>query len=789
MLGKGGKNLTRSQMLRGAYRDQIYNSATSTSSSTTTATTTTTTGLASSAPRTLRLQPRRALRGLSISASTTPSGLQTPTSSSNLSEVSMIASTPTTPRTSTSFSQSTPLASPTPIARTSSSSSSLSSQAATKAAMVAASKLAASRATTASILHGSSSNSVMLNNSFGDSERTSLLQRRIDELEDKEIAHIAQQKKLEAELKRQEHLLQSEKEEAQRLRSQRETDAKEHAKHIAQVERQRNLFFDREKELQKELENSEKRTSESRKQNFDIVSRLEEELSIVQDEHSRAMLSASQESNQLMSINIKLRQELERVNEEVEASHFTVAALQSRIAVLESVSSSKRSAEDEGTPSKVAKHFEGSSASSPNTTITGEEESSPSAATLRKMRRLERDNRRLKQLHSGTLVLKEQYATCEAELQRCKEQLKQNTVKTEDYNELKTFYDQWSLLANAFQEHLLDRNGSAEDALSTVSDLQRDYTAIKHKAVRLEEAVKRYEVQIKSNEDEVTQLQRTVDNLKSENNRLSVDAKKNRGIKSTLKDQLHSVWDSFINVTKLSTIESTRDQILKEITKLKDENESLANQIVELKELKTIPMVNPSSTTSTTTTSSRSVAPVKMEVQEKGSNEKNFKILHLKANPVAWAKRDDLADLRKENEELKALLSTSGSSASFDVELSEKVKELEASIEQRDRKIQRLKETFGEAVTDFRNMCYELTGYKIEVIHTNRYRLRSMYGESPDDCVVFQKNAEGDLQLLDSLFVSQLDDHILECLTRQNSIPTFLSTITLNLFSKTTMAY
>ena len=87
---------------------------------------------------------------------------------------------------------------------------------------------------------------------------------------------------------------------------------------------------------------------------------------------------------------------------------------------------------------------------------------------------------------------------------------------------------------------------------------------------------------------------------------------------------------------------------------------------------------------------------------------------------------------------------------------------------------------------EFREACYELTGFKVEMLGNNRYRLQSMYAETADDNLLFQKSDAG-LQLLDTEFSRTLPDDVVGYLQRFHSIPAFLSTLTLELFSRQTM--
>eukprot|EP00056_Hartaetosiga_gracilis_P011570 m.175905 g.175905 ORF g.175905 m.175905 type:complete len:828 (+) comp13525_c0_seq5:80-2563(+) len=808
--GGGRKKMTRSQMLRGAYRDQIYNSATAS----TTTTKTTPSSSSSTATRQLRIPSRRAVRAtigsegekeeeVNVSISTPSSKI-----SHTRSQQQQLQSTPTTTTASSSSRvvMSTPLSSirnvdamSTPISTPISSHSlvsttSSSSKSATTAALKAASTLSSSRSNALETLYGKA-----LNDSYSEMERTSLLQRRIDELEDKVIATTAKQSKTEVELKRVEQMLKAEKEEVQRLKEQRQGDAKEHASHIAQVERQRNLFFEREKELQRELEDSEQRAADARKKNFDRIAALESELHVQQNEHTSEMLKVTRERTELSDVNVRLRQRIEQLSGDNDEKSNTMNALNLRIKSLEKIAErsttatpirkGKRHADenDNETPTKAPKQRE--DISSPNTTIS----ETSKASAMRQLRKLERENKRLKQLHECTLVLKEQYATAEAKLSRVEEQYEALKQQTIDYEEIKSFFNQWQSLADAFNEHLLSGEGTTSKALQTVSDLQKDLAAAKHKEVLLQEENKRLLKTSKTNTETIEQLQMEVEKRKSEGSTLLDRVKRISSFRDLYRTQLSAVWDSFTNITKLYSLDEIREKITEEMAKLRNSNELLTKQLCELKEKVPVSSQKTSSSAAKTTTPKiktkteldDTLTPTKSD--SGADDEKEVLILHMKSNPAVWAARDDIAELRKENEELKMQLSSSNSSQQFDMELNSKVKELQAGIEQRDKKMQRLRQTFSDTVSDFLDACYELTGYKIEMIHSNRFRLRSMYAESADDCIIFRITKEKGVELLQSYFVEQLDESIMECVTKRHSIPSFLSTVTLHLFNKTTI--
>lgn len=104
----------------------------------------------------------------------------------------------------------------------------------------------------------------------------------------------------------------------------------------------------------------------------------------------------------------------------------------------------------------------------------------------------------------------------------------------------------------------------------------------------------------------------------------------------------------------------------------------------------------------------------------------------------------------------------------------------------------RLKEMFKERITSFREAVYLLFGYKLDLINSEnetegpkRLRLRSMFAESPEDSLLFQWKGEV-LELLETPFASKLDSKLFTLLNTSNSIPAFLSNVTLELFENQT---
>ncbi|XP_075686457.1 mitotic spindle assembly checkpoint protein MAD1 isoform X1 [Rhinoderma darwinii] len=181
---------------------------------------------------------------------------------------------------------------------------------------------------------------------------------------------------------------------------------------------------------------------------------------------------------------------------------------------------------------------------------------------------------------------------------------------------------------------------------------------------------------------------------------------------------------------------------------------------------------------------------------------RKVKVIHFSMNPASKAqqqRKDEVQNLQDECNKLRELVRIlEGGSAvpdkleapgSFQAPVQE-VTELKKQVESAELKNQRLREVFQTKIHEFRTVCYMLTGYRIDITTENQYRLTSMYAEHKDDNLLFKSTSPSGvkLQLLETGFSRTLKDFIDLHLHHQNSIPAFLSAVTLDLFSRQTFA-
>ncbi|XP_053813683.1 mitotic spindle assembly checkpoint protein MAD1 [Vidua chalybeata] len=177
------------------------------------------------------------------------------------------------------------------------------------------------------------------------------------------------------------------------------------------------------------------------------------------------------------------------------------------------------------------------------------------------------------------------------------------------------------------------------------------------------------------------------------------------------------------------------------------------------------------------------------------------KVLHFSMNPMSLAKqqrKEEQQQLQEECERLRELVRVlkGGGSISGTLEgvggfqSPQEVAELKKQVESAELKNQRLKEVFQTKIQEFRKVCYTLTGYQIDITTENQYRLSSIYAEHQGDCLLFKASSSsgGKMQLLETEFSRTIRELIELHLLRQDSIPAFLSALTLDLFSRQTIA-
>lgn len=100
-----------------------------------------------------------------------------------------------------------------------------------------------------------------------------------------------------------------------------------------------------------------------------------------------------------------------------------------------------------------------------------------------------------------------------------------------------------------------------------------------------------------------------------------------------------------------------------------------------------------------------------------------------------------------------------------------------------------MKEAYKEAQIEFRDVCYMLFGYRIDRDSIGNYTIANMYADSEDDVLKFRMNELRVLDMLKSDYSDSLIELIETFITGPNDVsyPAFLSSLTLELYNRTTI--
>ncbi|KAG2386417.1 hypothetical protein C9374_002863 [Naegleria lovaniensis] len=247
----------------------------------------------------------------------------------------------------------------------------------------------------------------------------------------------------------------------------------------------------------------------------------------------------------------------------------------------------------------------------------------------------------------------------------------------------------------------------------------------------------------------------------------------------TLADKMESLQITVTDKqTSLETLEKEFERINTSRHEYKQKSEDLQQQVEKLQKLRD--------------ELENEIARYEQKLGRGEYNKDKVKILHMKLNPETEAKKsssNDVERLKTENkllndelETLRQQLERSGTAIHNEQEIV-KLKEENADAQ---RRITKLKEVFQKKINEFRKSVYLLFGFRVDVIETNRFRLSSMYAESPEDYLLFESDGNA-MKLLSSEFACSIDEKIMKYLSQFRSIPGFLSSLTMDLFNKQTV--
>ena len=248
-------------------------------------------------------------------------------------------------------------------------------------------------------------------------------------------------------------------------------------------------------------------------------------------------------------------------------------------------------------------------------------------------------------------------------------------------------------------------------------------------------------------------------------------------LKETLKSyeegfKLSQILQNEIN--QLKGYKTENERLIIDFAKEKEEKEKLEKEIEKLEQEKK-----------------------EKEEQERMEKEENFKVIHFKQNPLNemyQQQTEELNRLRDENQRLKAQVEIleSGNDADMTKQMEAQVKyaqeneKLKQDIEKAEKRQKQIMDAFKKTSKEFREVCYILTGYRVDVLKQKIYKFSHVYAESPNDFLMFELEENGTMKLLETDYSKRISDLVQTFLTQYDSFPSFLAALTMDLFRKQT---
>lgn len=116
------------------------------------------------------------------------------------------------------------------------------------------------------------------------------------------------------------------------------------------------------------------------------------------------------------------------------------------------------------------------------------------------------------------------------------------------------------------------------------------------------------------------------------------------------------------------------------------------------------------------------------------------------------------------------------------------ISNLRSKIQSLESKQQHYKDLYRAASSEFRDVVYMLFGYRVDRVNNINYHISSMFAENEDDYLHFRMNDNNELDMLETPYSATLSDMVGTYLVGRNSMPAFLSTLTMDLYNRTTVA-
>lgn len=170
--------------------------------------------------------------------------------------------------------------------------------------------------------------------------------------------------------------------------------------------------------------------------------------------------------------------------------------------------------------------------------------------------------------------------------------------------------------------------------------------------------------------------------------------------------------------------------------------------------------------------------------------ELQYRVIHLSDNPYNRAikdEQDEYDSLKRENERLKARLSQIESRNDSDVTMRldaavnnfhhvQELTQLVADYQERGKKIM---DTLKKTAWSFREACLLLTGFRVDKLKDDMYKLSLHPNSHDDEHLYFNVRKDGSINLVENKYFTRLPSHVSSYLKYAKSYPAFLAALVL----------
>ena len=374
---------------------------------------------------------------------------------------------------------------------------------------------------------------------------------------------------------------------------------------------------------------------------------------------------------------------------------------------------------------------------------------------------LQRSNEILSDVHSKNLILEEKVIGLESQLKAANEKLLQSIQLDVESTELRNRLQKWEEVMGCdsplrVSGHLSQLQANELQLRTELGQLSTQLNEFRTEKNRLETELQTTSHKLEEQNKTLNKMQKkcllfakerdsyknlissyeqdiTLDYNKLNDNRVEQ-------LEEVIKEY-KTLLESFESELKQLRSEHKVEEYHKEISRLKDELVRSQELIAKLEKMQTIANDEP--------------------MAELSNVSDKYRVIHFNENPVSSEYKKYMEELKffnEENERLKTRLQLLENGCDADVtrQLDEGIKtrqeleKLQQKLDSSEKRQQNIVDAFKRTSKEFREICYRLLGFRIDLLKQQKYRLSNIYSDSPEDCLMFECDSNNTINLLEN---------------------------------------